>query len=133
MTTVRQLIAHLEGIDPDVPVGVIDIVRAQGSPFMELRLHDLVDIDTVHDRTSGEPLAVWLTARTPSIATADRLCRAVPPVVLIESHRCGCLLPVSPSRQNPRRNLDAVACAHFVPSAVTVRGDALFAEESDRF
>ena len=133
MTTVRQLIARLELFDPDVPVGVIDIVRAEGSPFMELRLHDLVDVDTVHEHTSGELLVVWLTARTPWSAMPDLLRRAVPPVVLVESHRYSCLLSISPLRPNPKRNLDAIACVHFVPSAVTARGDALFAQESDRF
>lgn len=116
MYTVGQLINHLAGLDPNTPIGVIDIDRQTSSQRAIISLRSLADVDAVHDAESGAPLAVWLSAAP---ARADELPDARPTVVLARTP-CGCLIPIAlAERQNI--NLDAYPCRHHQPHELVVR------------
>ena len=70
MLTVGQLIEQLATLDPDLPVGVIDIDRHARSQGATINLRALIDTDIVHDPTGGRAGALWLTARTPTVDDA---------------------------------------------------------------
>ena len=118
MLNVRQLIHHLSTLDPELPVGVIDIDRNSTSQRASIGLHVLVDLDTVHDPQSGEPLAVWLTAQT--LDDNETLRRLQPATVVLPRHPCGCLIPVTLTSARSI-NLDAFACPHHQPNDLVVR------------
>jgi hypothetical protein len=116
---VGQLISTLERLDPNLPVGAILVDQTPGSSFVEVRTGDVVDVDVVHDPVDGSPQAIWITVhRLPEDASVRR-----PSTVWIESPRCSCWLAV-PVHSRTRRNLDAVACDHHVPSEVTLACEA---------
>lgn len=116
MHTVGQLIAQLAHLDPNTPVGVVDIIRNPGSQRAMISLRQIVDIDTIHDETSGAPLAAWISvasAATPELPTA-------PARVVLHSTPCGCLIPVEFS-SGTSVNLDAFTCPHHHPDDLVVR------------
>lgn len=117
MYTVGQLINHLAALDPNTPIGVIDINRHTNSQRATISLRSLADVDVVHDDGSGAPQAVWLSAAVP--ARADELPDARPTVVLARTP-CGCLVPLALDERQTI-NLDAYSCRHHQPHELIVR------------
>jgi len=66
MLTVGQLAQHLSTLDPNLPIGVIDIDRHRGSQRATIILRVLTDRDVIHESRTGEPQSVWLTAQPPA-------------------------------------------------------------------
>jgi hypothetical protein len=118
MLTVGQLIQHLSCLDPDVPVGIVDIDRHPRSQRATISLRAVVDSDTVHDHHTGQPRAVWLSAQP--LDNGGALERAQPTTIVLPRHPCGCLIPVMLQSQRSV-NLDAFACPHHQPSDLIVR------------
>ncbi len=118
MVTVGQLIQHLSCLDPDIPVGVVDIDRHPHSQRATISLRAVIDSDTVHDPRTGQPLAVWLSAQP--LGTSGALEQTQPTTIVLPRHPCGCLIPVTLQSQRSV-NLDAFACPHHQPSDLIVR------------
>lgn len=116
MYTVGQLINHLAGLDPNTPIGVIDVDRHPNSQRAAIALRNVADVDVVHDGGSGAPQAVWLSAAP---AHADDLPDARPTVVLARTP-CGCLVSVA-IEEGQTINLDAYSCRHHQPHELVVR------------
>lgn len=113
MLTVGQLIRQLEVLPHELPIGAIDIDRIAGSQRLTLALRDVVDLDVVHGRGSGEPLSVWLTCQ-PTNDDRDV------PVTVVSKESCGCAVPLNAAR-NRFVNLDAIPCAHHLPDELVAR------------
>jgi hypothetical protein len=116
MRTVGQLINHLAALDPNTPIGVIDIDRHSNSQRATISLRNLTDVDVVHDGELGTPHAVWLSAEP---GRPDELPDARPIVVLTRTP-CGCLIPIA-LEERQTINLDAYACPHHQPHELVVR------------
>jgi hypothetical protein len=112
MLTVGQLVQRLSELDPALPVGAIDVDRLPGSQRLNVATRDVVDVDTAHHPTTGQPLVAWLTCRTP-IAAFSPLSL---PKVVVQMDPCGCLVAVD-ADSTRSINLDAVGCAHHQPDA----------------
>jgi hypothetical protein len=119
MLTVGQLAQHLTTLDPNLPIGVIDIDRHPGSQRATITLRALTDIDVVHEPQTGEPQAVWLTAQPIDGQPAD-LHEYAPTTVVLRSHPCGCLVPIAVAGGRSI-NLDAFACPHHQPNDLVIR------------
>ena len=119
MLTVGQLAQHLSTLEPNLPIGIIDIDRHPGSQRATIALRVLTDVDVVHESRAGEPQAVWLTAQ-PAAGRADRLAGRSPSTVVLPSHPCGCLIPIAIAAGRSL-NLDAFPCPHHQPNDVVVR------------
>lgn len=119
MLTVGQLAQHLSTLDPNLPLGIIDIDRHPGSQRATIALRVLADVDVIHESRTGEPQAVWLTAQ-PSSGQTDSLTGRSPTTVVLPSQPCGCLIPITVA---PRRsvNLDAFPCPHHQPNDLVIR------------
>ena len=120
MLTVGQLAQHLSTLDPILPIGVIDIDRHPGSQRTAINLRVLTDVDVVHDDRTGEPQAVWLTAQTMNGAAGTGPRIAPPTAIVLPSHPCGCLIPIT-AWQGRNVNLDAYPCRHHQPNDIVVR------------
>ena len=118
MLTVGQLLNQLAALDPDLPVGVIDIDRSAGSQRVDISTRTIIDTDVMHHAGSGAPRAVWLTAHT--YGPDDDLSDDEPTTIVLPRHPCGCLLPVRLGTQRSV-NLDAVNCPHHQPDDVVTR------------
>jgi hypothetical protein len=121
MLTTGQLAQHLSTLDPTLPIGVIDLDRHPGSQRVTINLRILADVDVVHDPHSGEPQAVWLTAQ-PLTDQPGHLNVCTPKTVVVPSHPCGCLIPITVADANDRSiNLDAFPCPHHQPNDLVAR------------
>lgn len=119
MLTVGQLAQHLTTLDPDLPLGIVDIDRHPGSQRVNITLRELTDVDVIHERRTGEPQAVWLTAQ-PTVGQAGRLAGRSPSTVVLPSHPCGCLISISVAAGRSV-NLDAFPCPHHQPNDLVIR------------
>ena len=118
MLTVGQLLNQLAALDPDLPVGVIDIDRSAGSQRVDISTRTIIDTDVMHQAGSGAPRAVWLTAQT--YGPNDDLSNDEPITIVLPRRQCGCLLPIRLSSQRSV-NLDAVGCPHHQADDVVTR------------
>jgi len=119
MLTVGQLAQHLSTLDPNLPIGIINIDRHPASQRATITLRELTDVDVIHEPRTGEPQAVWLTAQ-PTPGPADRLAGRSPSTVVLPSHPCGCLIPI-PIAAGCSVNLDAFPCPHHQPNDLVIR------------
>ena len=119
MLTVGQLAQHHSTLDPNLPIGVIDIDRHTRSQRATITLRVLTDIDVIHEPRTGELQAVWLTAQPPS-GRPDLLTGRSPSTVVLPSHPCGCLIPIAVAAGRSV-NLDAVPCPHHQPNDLVIR------------
>jgi hypothetical protein len=119
MSTVADLIAALDGVDPDLPVGVLAVEREDGAERVGARAFDLVGVDVRQHRRTGRAQAVWVTASTIGERSPDVLCQLVPSTVRVTRDPCGCGLYV-PVRDGRTFSLAALACDHHVPDPAVV-------------
>ena len=119
MLTVGQLAQHLHTLDPNLPIGIIDIDRHPGSQRVAVTLRVLTDVDVIHEARTGEPQAVWLTAQ-PSTGQTDSFAGCTPSTVVLPSHPCGCLIPITVAAGRSV-NLDAFTCPHHQPNDLIIR------------
>lgn len=114
MLTVGQLTRLLVHLDPDLPVGAIDIDRLPGSQRVGIAMRTVVDVDLAHTADDGSPRSVWLTCVEPHRSPCT------PPTIVVAKDPCGCLVPLDPT--NGRSvNLDAIPCAHRRTDESTAR------------
>ena len=119
MLTVGQLVQHLSTLDPNLPIGVVDIDRHPGSQRATITLRELTDADVIHEPRSGEPQAMCLTAQSSS-GQPDSLTGRSPSTVVLPSHPCGCLVPIAVATSRSV-NLDAFPCPHHQPNDLVIR------------
>jgi hypothetical protein len=119
MSTVADLIAALDGVELDLPVGVLAVEREEGAERVCAWAFDLVGVDVLQHRRTGRAQAVWLTASTMGERSPELLCELVPSTVRVTRDPCGCDLDV-PVRAGRTFSLAALACGHHVPDPAVV-------------
>ena len=119
MLTGGQLAQHLSTLDPNLPIGIVDVDRHPGSQRATITLRVLPDVDVIHESRTGEPQSVWLTAQ-PSSGQPDPLAGRSPSTVVMPSHPCGCLIAIVIGAGRSV-NLDAFHCPHHQPNDLVIR------------
>ena len=118
MATVGSVIAALQGLDPDLPVGALRIERH--GEITTFHLNDVVEVHVTHQTVSGEPLAAWVVTGLPTADTPEVLRQALPAAWTVTRDRCGCVLPL---RVRLERQISTLAarCPHREPSEQALR------------
>ena len=126
MATVGSVMAVLQGLDPELPVGALRVER--NGEIIAFAVDDVVEMDVVQHRSSGRPLAAWVVTGLKTAATPEVLYEAVPSTWTI-ARECGCIVPV-PVRPGRRVTTLAVPCPHYEPSSIALRHAELHAPDA---
>ena len=116
MATVGSVIAALQGLDSDLPVGALRVERH--GEVTAFDLGEVAEVHVEHDPDSGRPRVAWVVVGLPTAEMPEALFEAVPvrwPVL----RRCGCMLAV---RVAPGRRVTTMAtpCPHYEPSRIAL-------------
>ena len=116
MATVGSVIAALQGLDPDLPVGALRVERH--GEVTAFDVGEVVEVHVEHDGVSGRPRAASTVVGLPTGEMPEALLEAVParwPVM----RRCGCMfaLRVAPGRKVTTM---AIRCLHYEPSRIAL-------------
>jgi hypothetical protein len=115
VATVGSVIAVLQGLDPELPVGALRVERH--SEITAFDLGDVVEVHVEHRRDSGRPVAAWVVVGLPTADTPEVLYGAVPSTWTVTRAGCGCVMPV---RVLPGRRVTTLAarCPHYEPGRI---------------
>jgi hypothetical protein len=118
MATVVSLIAALQSLDGELPVGALRVERV-GGEITSFHVNEVVEVHVAHHAESGAPVAAWVVTGLPSSEMPEVVRRSVPSAWTITRDPCGCVLPLEVLLERRISTL-AVRCPHYEPSEMMV-------------
>jgi hypothetical protein len=115
VATVGSVLAVLQGLDPDLPLGALRVERH--GEMTDFDLGDVVEAHVASHRMSGCPVGAWVVVGLPSAETPEVLFGAVPTRWTVARSGCGCVASV-PVLLGRRVSTLGAPCPHYAPSRI---------------